>query len=215
MNVKWTYAEIPKGYRRPFEVPKDIINVTMTKNASRLENYLDIVDQPFGIKIQNHKGDYVISITEMLLDQNLNIISAIHNTTYGDQFKGIFGLGERAQIDDLFYPDGIYSMWNRDVPMPFEDGKPPGTNLYGTHPFYMFKNDNKSWVGVFSNVPNAQDWIILNNKDSGEVNTTMIAAGGMGDMYFIVDSTPAAVVSGYLDIVGKPVLIPQWALGWH
>jgi hypothetical protein len=57
-------------------VPKDIINITGNKNTSKLETYLDIVDEPFGIKIQNHKGDYVISITEMLLDQNLNIISA-------------------------------------------------------------------------------------------------------------------------------------------
>jgi len=29
-------------------------------------------------------------------------------------------------------------MWNMDRGMPFEDGKPPGKNLYGTHPFYMF-----------------------------------------------------------------------------
>src|ERR1700761_4665791 len=101
----------------------------------------------------------------MLFDQNLNIITAQHNTTQGDNFKGIFGLGERVQGDDLFYKDGIYSMWNRDVPMPGDTGKPPGANVYGTHPFYMFKNAINSWVGVFTNLAAAKDWIVLNNKD--------------------------------------------------
>jgi alpha-glucosidase (family GH31 glycosyl hydrolase) len=43
----------------------------------------------------------------------------------------------------------------------------------------------------------------------------MIAAGGMADIYYIVDTTPTQVLSSYLNIVGKPVMIPQWALGWH
>jgi alpha-glucosidase len=43
----------------------------------------------------------------------------------------------------------------------------------------------------------------------------MIAVGGVADLYFITDSSPASVVSGYLEIVGKPVLLPQWTLGWH
>ena len=49
------------------------------------------------------------------------------------------GLGERASTD-LFYKDGVYSMWNRDIPLTNDDGKPPGKNEYGTHPFFMYKN---------------------------------------------------------------------------
>jgi hypothetical protein len=92
--------------------------------------------------IKNANKDYVVSIYDILFDQNLNIINAIHNTTYGDNFKGIFGLGERVQGEDLFYKDGIYSLWNRDDGMPGDTGKPPGANVYGTHPFYMFKNSD-------------------------------------------------------------------------
>ena len=106
LNVKWRFQETPKGYRQQFEVPKDIINVTAQKTTAQLERFLDIQNtpnKPFGIRIQNLQGSYVLSITEMLLDQNLNIITAIHNTTSGDNFKGIFGLGERVQGDDLFY----------------------------------------------------------------------------------------------------------------
>lgn len=29
------------------------------------------------------------------------------------------------------------------------------------------------------------------------------------------ETSPNAVASSYLELVGKPVLIPQWALGWH
>ena len=48
------------------------------------------------------------------------------------------GLGEKATMD-LFYPDGVYSMWSLDTANPIENGKVPGNNLYGTHPFYMFR----------------------------------------------------------------------------
>jgi hypothetical protein len=47
------------------------------------------------------------------------------------------GLGERVS-GDLFYEDGVYSIWNRDAGMPFDDGRPAGKNVYGTHPFLMF-----------------------------------------------------------------------------
>ena len=51
-------------------------------------------------------------------------------------------------------------MWNTDHMNPLENGKPPGNNLYGSHPFYMFMNDITSWAGVYTNIPNAQDWYI-------------------------------------------------------
>jgi alpha-glucosidase (family GH31 glycosyl hydrolase) len=37
---------------------------------------------------------------------------------------------------------------------------------------------------------------------------TLIAAGGMADIYYIIDTDPAAVSAAYLGLVGKPVLIP-------
>jgi alpha-glucosidase (family GH31 glycosyl hydrolase) len=106
-------------------------------------------------------------------------------------------------------------MWNRDAGMPFDDGKPTGKNVYGTHPFYMYKNSPGTWVGVFTKLAAAQDWYLKNDKPTGKVDVTLIAAGGMADIYYIVDSEPGAVAASYLDLVGKPVLIPQWALGWH
>lgn len=49
------------------------------------------------------------------------------------------GLGERVS-SDLFYDDGVYSIWNRDAGTPPDNGRPPGKNVYGTHPFFMYQN---------------------------------------------------------------------------
>ena len=49
------------------------------------------------------------------------------------------GLGERV-TKNLFYEDGVYTLWNKDTALPFDLGVPPGANVYGTHPFFMYKN---------------------------------------------------------------------------
>ena len=41
------------------------------------------------------------------------------------------------------------------------------------------------------------------------------ATGGVADIYIMLGDTPNDVVKKYHDIIGKPVLSPQWALGWH
>ena len=61
------------------------------------------------------------------------------------------GLGERVSTS-LFYDDGVYSMWNRDAATPPDNGRPPGKNVYGTHPFFMYKNGGGQWIGVFTKV---------------------------------------------------------------
>lgn len=152
----------------------------------------------------------------MLLDHRLNIYGSTANTTSKDDFQGIMGLGERSQQNNsLFYQDGVYSLWVSDQGVPEDNGKPPGKNAYGMHPFYMFKNDIDIWVGVFTKLAAAQDWYVKNYRDTGAVETTMIAVGGIADIYFIIGQHPGAVVNGYLNIVGKPILPPFWALGWQ
>jgi alpha-glucosidase (family GH31 glycosyl hydrolase) len=44
----------------------------------------------------------------------------------------------------------------------------------------------------------------------------MTAAGGLGDLYFMMAAKPTDVAKMYQSaIVGTPVLTPQWALGWN
>jgi alpha-glucosidase (family GH31 glycosyl hydrolase) len=41
------------------------------------------------------------------------------------------------------------------------------------------------------------------------------ATGGMGDVFIMLAEGPNEVVQLYQTVVGKPVLTPQWALGWN
>jgi alpha-glucosidase (family GH31 glycosyl hydrolase) len=157
----------------------------------------------------------LLTIKGMLFDSYMNSIEVELNTMKGENFTGIFGLGERAN-KNFFYEDGVYTIYAKDQGTPDEDGKAPSKGMYGVHPFYIFKHNSNSWSGVFTKVAQAQDWWIKNNKDAGKINIKSMAIGGVGDVYVFLERTnPESIIASYLSIVGKPVLTPQWALGWN
>jgi len=159
-------------------------------------------------------GTPIYTLNGMVLGEYLNIIDGTVMAASDPGFKGVLGLTERVS-NDLFLGDGVYSLWSRDQPDPEETGKAPGNNMYGTHPFIMNQDPNKKWFGVFTNNAAAQDWWITNDKATGKVNHKTYATGGVGDMYFMMGANPNEVTKLYHTIVGAPVLIPQWALGWN
>lgn len=61
----------------------------------------------------------------------------------------------------------------------------------------------------------AQDWWIKNDASSGDVAVSTYGAGGVADMYFFVGANPDELTKAYHSIIGRPVMTPQWALGWH
>jgi alpha-glucosidase (family GH31 glycosyl hydrolase) len=42
-----------------------------------------------------------------------------------------------------------------------------------------------------------------------------VAVGGYADIYLILGATPEQVTQKYYTLIGNPVLVPQWGLGWH
>jgi hypothetical protein len=96
------------------------------------------------------------------LKEHFNYISSQVHVKSGDDFKGIMGLAERT-VSDLFLKDGIYALWSRDQPGVEEDGKLPGKNWYGVHPFFMGRASDDTWFGVYTNLAAAQDWTIKNS----------------------------------------------------
>ena len=124
----------------------------------------------------------------MLYDSYLNWIKVGINTQdKDDDFKGIIGIGEREQ-NSLFYKDGVYSLWGTDQPNPMEDGKLPGKQTYGCHPFFMYKAGAEQWVGVYYKIAQAQDWWVANLPKDGFVRLDFIAVGGVADIYVILSS---------------------------
>jgi len=118
----------------------------------------------------------------MLFDSYLNWIEVTANTPKDQDFSGVFGLGERAN-KDFFLKDGVYSMWSRDQPTPDEEGTLPGANMYGVHPYFMYKHKQGAWVGVLYKLAHAQDWWVKNNINVGTVDLSTIATGGVADIY--------------------------------
>ncbi len=48
------------------------------------------------------------------------------------------------------------------------------------------------------------------------MSISAISTGGLGDLYFFVSSqNPESVIQKYFNLVGSPVLTPQWSLGWN
>ncbi len=155
MNVYYTWktdakGNVPQGKRTPVEVPMEFINTNIADQGIMLSQFISITDKPFQLNVkyrtQNDPSN-VFQLKALVYDQYLNWIAARINTQSGDQFQGVFGLGERAN-KDFFYKDGVYSMMSRDQPTPDETGKAPGNNMYGVHPFFAFRHKPQAWVGV-------------------------------------------------------------------
>ena len=110
-------------------------------------------------------------------------------------------------------PGTINTMWAADTASALM-----GTNLYGSHPFYVSLGRDGSAHGVFMRNGNGMDIFYFNSGDSlhpiGDYLTYKIIGGAI-DLYLFTGSRPADVTRQYQAIVGKPMLQPYWALGFH
>lgn len=143
-----------------FGVPKNLVNTTAKNPGPQetLEKYIVISDMPFRITFNNRmkSGNFeaVLDLQGLLFDEYLNWVNMkayAQPSTSEDTFRGVFGLSERAS-KDFFYKSGVYSLFAKDIDNPQENGKLPGKNTYGVHPFYMFKHSTDSWIGVYHNL---------------------------------------------------------------
>lgn len=113
--------------------------------------------------------------------------------------ESIFGLGEKADLLDR--RGGIYTMWNSDKPCYCIDEDP----LYKSIPFFMSSRrygiffDN-SWRTTFD----------FSHRDS----YTFEADGGAMVYYIIAGEDYKDILRQYIELTGKPVMPPIWALGY-
>jgi alpha-glucosidase (family GH31 glycosyl hydrolase) len=80
----------------------------------------------------------------------------------------------------------------------------------------LFKTDIGIWTGDYTNFAQAQDWYVKNDLTLGVTDLTTVSIGGVVDIYVILGYSPKQIIQNYWNyIVGKPVLVPLYSLGWN
>ena len=211
VNIGWTLADPTSSTRTHYPVD---IGITKTPISSPLSNYvsMDLAAETFTFNI-NHYGSQVYTLNGLLFDDYYVSVDATVSTLPAPDFIGLWGIGERVR--NFFYENGVYTTSARDAGSPYDTGRSPGSNMYGVHPLYLGKHKQGSYFGVFLLNANAADWWIQNDPASGNIDVNVITIGGVVDLFFIVDTKPENIAIKYHMLVGLPVLVPFWSLGWH
>jgi len=201
---------------KAWEVP-EIVDEKMrnsTNGTMAFAEYLFAISMdpdPFFFAIANpgDPEDTTITTQDMplVLDEHFIEVSTLVKAT------DIYGLGERV-YPHFELKNGMYTLHTHDAVSPIEDGEAPGKNMYGSHPFYMFRMPDGSFGGVFMLNSNAMDVSIM-PFDEGVVKVDHVSTGGLIDMFIIQRGTPKLILEQYHNLIGRPHLQPFWAFGNH
>ncbi|KAL3678412.1 hypothetical protein R1sor_021368 [Riccia sorocarpa] len=127
----------------------------------------------------------------------------ISTTLPGD--SAVFGLGESTRPDGLrLTPGRTYTLWAADIGASNID-----INLYGAYPYYIEVREGGQTHSVLLLNSNGMDLVY-----GGDYFTYKVI-GGILDFYFFAGPSPAAVTDQYTQLVGRPLPVPYWSLGFH
>ncbi|XP_036902604.1 sucrase-isomaltase, intestinal [Sturnira hondurensis] len=186
-----------------YEVPAPL-NIPTTP-TSTYENRLydvEIKENPFGIQIRRRSTGRVIWDSQL------------PGFTFDDQFiqistrlpsEYIYGFGEVEH--KTFKRDLDWNTWGM-----FTRDQPPGYkfNSYGFHPYYMSLEDEDNAHGVLLLNSNAMDVTFQPTPA-----LTYRTVGGILDFYMFLGPNPEVVTKGYQEVIGRPLMIPYWSLGFQ
>uniref|UniRef100_A0A8C2RPM9 P-type domain-containing protein n=1 Tax=Capra hircus TaxID=9925 RepID=A0A8C2RPM9_CAPHI len=187
----------PNNNRYEVPVPLNIPNVPSGTPESQLYAVL-IKENPFGIEIRRKSTGTVIWDSQLL------------GFTFNDMFiristrlpsRYLYGFGETEHT--AFRRDLGWNTWGM-----FSRDQPPGykKNSYGVHPYYMAMEEDGSAHGV----------LLLNNVTFQPLPAlTYRTTGGILDFYVVLGPTPELVTQQYTELIGRPVMVPYWSLGFQ
>ncbi|KAF9434630.1 hypothetical protein BGZ76_007687 [Entomortierella beljakovae] len=156
--------------------------------------------------LRNETGEKLFDTTSLGLtmkDQYIELSTRLAGGIPGHA-ANLYGLGEN--VGPLRRELGTTTtLWARDSPCK------PGTNLYGSHPFYMEILPSGSAHGVLLLSSNGMD-VLLSPK--GDKLTYKII-GGVIELYIFTGPTPQQVIQQYTELIGRSCMIPYYAQGFH
>uniref|UniRef100_A0A8C0XDJ2 Sucrase-isomaltase, intestinal n=1 Tax=Castor canadensis TaxID=51338 RepID=A0A8C0XDJ2_CASCN len=191
----------PNNNRYEVPVPLNIPLAPSGTSETRLYDVL-IKKNPFGIEIRRKSTGTVIWDSQLL------------GFTFNDMFiristrlpsKYLYGFGETEHSS--FRRDLNWHTWGM-----FSRDQPPGykKNSYGVHPYYMGLEEDGSAHGVLLLNSNAMD-VTFQPMPALTYRTT----GGILDFYVFLGPTPETVTQQYTEVIGRPVMVPYWSLGFQ
>ncbi|KAL2610195.1 hypothetical protein R1flu_028768 [Riccia fluitans] len=183
-------------------------NLLSPSNSDKLK--FSYTSSPFGFAITRaESGEVLFNSTPA------DTSSAFRPLVFKDQYieisttlptnSALFGLGESTRPDGLrLTPGRTYTLWAADIGASSID-----INLYGVYPYYVDVREGGRTHSVLLMNSNAMDVV-----HGGDYFTYKVI-GGILDFYFFAGPTPAAVSNQYTELVGRPVPVPYWSLGFH
>lgn len=200
-DVKKTRWEIPE-----FTIPRHKPKLIPYQTRNYIVNY---VQKPFRLQFIRKENNQVLFTLDPLLvfkDQYIEF-SITHDVRHT---FNTFGFGESTRLKQALQVNRMYTLHAVDLASLFLS-----ENLYGSLPFYIqqatnpeYPNFGQAHGGLLMN-SNSMDVSILKDRINYKIT------GGMIDFYFFVGPTAKDVVRQSTEIVGKPMMVPFWSLGFH
>ncbi|XP_030311852.1 sucrase-isomaltase, intestinal [Calypte anna] len=182
-------------------VPLDLPSSPSSTDKDRLYD-VSVQQKPFGIQIRRRSTGTIIWD------------SALPTFTFSDMFiqistllasQYIYGFGETEHT--MFRRNMSWHTWGMFTRDDFPGYK---KNIYGHQPFYMALEEDGNAHGVLLLNSNAMDVTFQPTPA-----LTYRTIGGILDFYMVLGPTPELVVQEYTALIGRPVMQPYWALGFH
>ncbi|XP_058387671.1 maltase-glucoamylase isoform X3 [Diceros bicornis minor] len=191
----------PNNNRYEVPVPLNIPGVPSSTSENRLYGVL-IKKNPFGIEIRRKSTGTVIWDSQ-ILGFTFNDMFIRISTRLPSQY--LYGFGENEHT--AFQRDLNWHTWGM-----FSRDQPPGykKNSYGVHPYYMGLEEDGNAHGVLLLNSNAMD-VTFQPMPALTYRTT----GGILDFYVLLGPTPEIVTQQYTELIGRPVMVPYWSLGFQ
>jgi alpha-D-xyloside xylohydrolase len=195
-----------------WEIPQDVIqrqdiNSIKAPSLDSLSYKVEYQETPFRFQVIRKSDDVMLfDLAEGITYQN----QYIRLSTRIDGESKTYGLGESTRTNQALN-SGTYTLWAADMAAAGFD-----RNLYGAFPYYLQLLPSGVSHGAMLMNSNGMDIVLNNDGNSADENTIAFnTIGGIIDLYIFSGSDPKSVVKQYTSIVGLPMMMPYWSLGFH